>query len=853
MKYMKIFIFILLLFFIKVDLVSAKFTGSYRYDIDSVELSDNDMKIKGWAAINDYSNQTMNNINPTYQLIVQASNVSGGSLKTLTKNNETPSSGLDYSRNWAETSEGSNYTKYIGINYTFTITLAELTNLAKNLATFDHFEMILKVTASGVTRSINVSFQAVIIKGSSANISISKNLLTQVTDVATWARPQTTTSLGGEKICYDNSKYYNSDKTCAGVTPDITFLKVNQVYDVAGYGRFTVFKPLEDVPTSPQVSINSYIAYGYSNSTDLILYNGVKVHNFLNGGSTMTYIPSSWILPPNNNRVWIDISTNIPSPTPTCTADPTKGDPMSCYCATYPQNRAFCSQVENPNYTRDNNTGTCSNKTTYDLQEPKTSYGKIVLAANTACLISCQEDMRVTFQTGQTLKAGTGFKYPVSTNSTRYCTAQYTNDTWATSINKAVVDAKSAYTSMVSNLNSAKLLDDACGMKMPYIYSCPKKVPIGAPDIDIYGKKYCPSGKLDGNTCYATVSATCTKDVCSVNFPSKDWKPAQTAIGSKISAASSAKSTYNSNISKINSLNAARATCDSYTTNNPYTGASSTSISTTNVPNQSSYTITSSSNSGDSNFDNGYFKSVNKPISVWNSPTKYPAPSLVGDYKSAAASFSGSYYTSSSSVNKTYRDFWVKKATSAITLEFSKSYYVQTYTGSLATSKIDAGYVYDGRKAYTDFYAMSSTYIFNLNMKNYGPNLPGLAAGLRWTINPYSCTYDVNNLIFPPKGDSNYDRYGSIGFSFRQVSLRDPFPNRSARENWRGKETLITAKGYNVYATAPLYTLTLTPATMQNIRGFKSINNNVYGYSDASNPANSKLIDQYSSVIVKRK
>lgn len=815
-KYFKLLIFIAL-FFIKIDDVEARFYGSYRYDVDSVTLSNTNFIIKGWAAINNASDEPFNNISPTYTLIVNACTVDGcaapgGKLTSFSVSDLKSNPGLlDYSRNWSDNVEGANYYKYYNINYKFTVTLAQLQAAVLDRPTFDHFEMILRVTTGGVTKNINLAFQTVVVTGTSTDISFTGDVLTQVVNVAADARTQLTSTIGGSKLCYNRSTnvYSSTGSAVCNPIPNTVFMKINGIYDVVGRTTSSLRKPLSADLTSPLVRINSYKINGHVDYDRLYKYTlgGItyNTHYLINGnsGAIRTYYePSSWTKPPEDTKVYIRITPPV-IPEPVCTDDPTKSDPMSCYCSTHPEDISTCGDVEGPNINNDNNSGSCSIKTTYELQEPKAGYGKTTLDFNSACKISCQEDMIVSFETGQLLKAGTGFTYPVTMNGVRYCVAQYENTNWSNSMNSAVANAKTAFTNMVARLDEAKNIDATCGTKNGF---------------------FCMNSGAD-------------------------WATEQTKIGAKINAATTELTNYTNNLNSINGLNNARSTCDNYNVQNPYNGSSS-NITTTNVPNQTGYSVTVDTSTSN---DVGRYNTVNKNISICTI-SAYASPVLVGDYKAQASAFSGNYCQGSSIVTKTYNDFAVNKFTSDKTFEFSQDYYVQKYTGELSITKINEGYVYDGHKAYTSFYDMSGTYPFSLNVANYGPNLPGIGAGFRWNIIPYDCSYEVINKIFPQKGDPQYDLYGSVGFTFRQVSLLDMFPNRKPRENWEAANDLITniqTKGYSIYGNTPLYTLYLTPATMQNIRTDAMFKDKVYGFSDPNDPANSKLIEKYSAYIVK--
>ena len=166
-------------------------------------------------------------------------------------------------------------------------------------------------------------------------------------------------------------------------------------------------------------------------------------------------------------------------------------------------------------------------------------------------------------------------------------------------------------------------------------------------------------------------------------------------------------------------------------------------------------------------------------------------------------------------------------------------YYVQRYTGKLEETRLP-GYEIGEKFVYTDFYQRTGKYKYDLNAINVGPNLPNTNPNLL-IIKPFTCSYNLSNLIFPPKGGINYNQYGNTGFEFRQISLTEPFPNRQARENWLGKEGLITNVGYAIYNNQPLYNFYLNSNNRDKIRVY----NSRYRY-DSFNPA-----DPYKSNFLK--
>ena len=67
-----------------------------------------------------------------------------------------------------------------------------------------------------------------------------------------------------------------------------------------------------------------------------------------------------------------------------------------------------------------------------------------------------------------------------------------------------------------------------------------------------------------------------------------------------------------------------------------------------------------------------------------------------------------------------------------------------------------------------------------------------VARSISWGLN-VDCWYQVKNIMFPQKGDENYDEYSGTGFQYRIIDVNNPFPDREAGANWKGKEALITS------------------------------------------------------------
>jgi hypothetical protein len=368
-------------------------------------------------------------------------------------------------------------------------------------------------------------------------------------------------------------------------------------------------------------------------------------------------------------------------------------------------------------------------------------------------------------------------------------------------------------------------------------------------------------GSYENGSCYSYHDAcpakstwngsSCIKTMCSNNL-SIYFDDQQGLISTAINDANKFKVDYNNEIFKINVLISDRTTCDNYTTQVKYNGGINTKIDVSTPENdyakQTQYTTVNPKASIDATIAATNNGGKDYPYQVCSSKSNFfalPSKYNDGNYPNGGDSFS-LQYCNFQTQHFTYYDFWNKKTSSEVNLEYSNDYSVMKYTGdileanNIPSDKTNA-YVSHGRYAYTDFYAYSGTYQLENTITNIGPNINNRDKNL-FSLTPFTCTYKINNLIFPQEGDPNNDKYGSIAFSYRQVSLTDPFPNRNPRENWQGKENLITSKGYEVYnTTKPLYQYYLDPTRMQSIRIYNSTHN--YGSYDINNPYNSIFLN----------
>lgn len=902
-KGLTITLLFLFIFLIKLEPVHAFFSGSFRYDVDSAELSNSGVIIRGWAAINKGGSNAkfledgssrgtpIDNINPEYELIIEAmKGVTGADvvLKSATiedcKNHTIENyacntsksnrqTNRDYSNLWQTSDDkscGGSYCEYKNINYAFAIKKSVFTTLAKQAGTeFSYFKLSVRVTVNGYSKKIPIAIQKSVVSGKSNFIRIKKDA-TKIRNITVYGKVQAVgDSIGKKRWCYDYEKYYTTTLNLCDPLKYTAMYVTGEVFNVKGRSQAAVVKV--NGGSQPNFKINNYAVYFRSAvpaDKVKVVYNGVQVVAALNGDKKrVAYLPSAWIVPPKPDGdepdSWILACKEDPkcldlnagtcpktigegSKAENCcnslcktsgtgyvagneetkfckevcgmTPEPpeevcAKDTPMTQYCCVYPGDTTFCNAMDDPAEDMEDLRTVIGNdeETKSVFQNPPEGWDKIILD-NSICRIGCQEDLVVTFGKNPVIKAGMGFTYPIGIESTRYCTSEYHNVIDNKTMNNTVASAISNYELMVSWAEtgtktggaSAKIEDGLCGAK---------------PILNAEGVQVCP------------------------NDPTKVWAPTQTLIQTYIDNAKKARTDYLNNLKTINSMLNDRSECENF---GGYSGPNETTASVANIPNQFNYSISSLSVTEDKAFSNARQKKTDVVSTTSCVYTRYTAPTLL-DKKSMAA-LNGNYCTSTTSTNYTYYDFIHSKYDAKETLNFDQEYYVQTYTGELSETPED-GYIYDGAKAYTDFYDYSDDVMYSIELSNFGSNLPTVPK--TWAID-YQGTYHVTNWIFPQEGDSQYDRYGSTGFSFRQITLTDPFPNRSARENWLGKEKLITDKGYKVYKGEPLYILNLSPSIMRDIRGFETFGGSAYGYSDQTNPSNSLLLEQYSEYIRKR-
>lgn len=404
----------------------------------------------------------------------------------------------------------------------------------------------------------------------------------------------------------------------------------------------------------------------------------------------------------------------------------------------------------------------------------------ILVKDNGLCKIKCNETMEVNFERYPTVRAGMGFAYPIAITGTRVCKAEYDNETWVSTMNSAVVSAYSNYNDWQWYTEDAARLDAKCGTK---------KTLTRSPD--------CPSGYS-----YRSSLDKCARDVCSNS--GQLWSEAQAEIAAQKAKAASHKAAHDSAVSTINTLNSQRTYCDTgWRNKNRYSMNPSISANVADVYGTDYITYTKTSNRLSTSMSDELYKTykVNQ-IQYYTTGTGAPRARTI-------------------SPNSTYYTNWTETSNLDTGYEFTTVYYIHKYDGTLSTTG-GSNYYYGGRKYFTDLRAPSGRYDFDVFIEYLGPNIPPGTTSKTWKVD-MDCHYNLENKIMPPKPEL----YGPLAVVARQVSLVDPFPGRKARENWRGKEHLITSKGYSVYKNKPLYEVRLTPASMADVRRYNQLH--IYG------------------------
>lgn len=190
--------------------------------------------------------------------------------------------------------------------------------------------------------------------------------------------------------------------------------------------------------------------------------------------------------------------------------------------------------------------------------------------------------------------------------------------------------------------------------------------------------------------------------------------------------------------------------------------------------------------------------------------------------------------------------------------------YLERYTGeikSVATSTTCNA----GDRYFVDFDELTKPikgvdddngYKLTLVANNIGNNL--LSTGEIWNLN-VNCWYQVKNLSFPQGGqtvkssetDDNYDDYGNVAFSYRQIDLTDPFPDREPGANWYKKEGLITSTASNINRMERYSIIFNSSGDLKRVREYNE--NNPYVtfklYIDDNGKDKSYFVDNFSGIV----
>jgi hypothetical protein len=348
----------------------------------------------------------------------------------------------------------------------------------------------------------------------------------------------------------------------------------------------------------------------------------------------------------------------------------------------------------------------------------------------------------------------------------------------------------------------------------------------------------------------------CPRQNCIVyscsNSPYSLWSNAQEGIYSHLNDARNAKIEHDRWVRYIRKLETDRRTCDNWVYNNTY--SFTTTITTKDVPNQTSYVIEINNYDPDvASFNatriyraDGVYKKRHEPNEcTWGSHgVSRNTPNYL---QFGTGYFDRDRYCIATGPGYTeflpFFEEWVRLSTRDTVYEFSNYYYVHKYTGDVSLVRdYYHAYVPHGRYAYTGFFDKSDVHPFELRLTGIGPNI---TTNKTWAISPLNCRYEVINWIFPPADDYQREAYGSVTFRFRQISLEEPFPNRIPGANWQGHIDKI----YAPKSVIP-YQVVLTPATRQDIRQFNLDNRYDYASYNRENPEISTFIrdDKYLGI-----
>jgi len=218
---------------------------------------------------------------------------------------------------------------------------------------------------------------------------------------------------------------------------------------------------------------------------------------------------------------------------------------------------------------------------------------------------------------------------------------------------------------------------------------------------------------------------------------------------------------------------------------------------------------------------------------------------------------SGGYHCSNGSVSYPSNQRIKKVVTKTYDYELPSGVY--QYTNKVTGSNKNTGSI----KIYTPYSNLPVAFATPEGKYNYVISVSTLGSGHKFNnrnnvnLNYYECYYKVKNKILEDDPDSDPDpddptgggggKLDGLNVIYRPISLKDPFPSidgdgRRPGENWNNSSYIYNfitnnrdVDTYDIYTDLdPLYTITLTPGLIQEIREYneQQEKNNRGGYTD---------------------
>ena len=786
------------LFFTNINIANA---AKFNYDIDSITVSGGHLVIKGWGAIiSGITTPPSHHYNPNYTLNIV--NESGATLFSV-NNSLARSADVDFSLPYYVQRDPYNHYRLYGSaqERAAAIKATETRNPDPNNI-YINITFVFNVPINQLQQHIPngpLMFNLVMSQGGIG----SRTIFGSDFNVKSWS--YTIPRLGAINRVISPSVNQLGSFQLIGATDKVTVIVTSGV--VQGCAA------LGSCPRSGTIYTynGNYTVYGIQTAADTISNYAINVYQVgctgsgAPGGGNVCYIPAYWRNPYQGSYLQI-----------------TEGDCGRLPCYIEGTKKLMCNISTTASFSHPANPADAvtppGTMCPPSLQPCAENFEQgILVHANTACYIRCNEALNVHFQSSPSVRAGMGFEYPIAIDGTRKCKAVYTNDTWVSSMNNNVNSAVSNYNCWQTNTETANKISSDCG----------------SPAVTDKVSPTCPAGCIrSGGSCSCTrnctvcgrasplLCKTCTVDVtCPRNYsyntssgycevklcPKNDalWDATQRQIDGLLRGATTCRNDYNTNVLAINTLNADRLLCDTtWRATNKYNANPSIQGTLETSRQEENLTYVETSKGVGVNMTDVLFRRYN-PVYETESYTVLGKPRLRSINMNPAP-----YYTN-----------WTEVSNLSATYEFDPYYCVRKYDAKLLAQNppCPSGYYDGGRKYYTDFRERSGSYDLNVSVSGLGPNIPPGNPIQPWHVD-MDCSYSVDNKIFPPPDDPNYPDYGNLAFSVRHISLTDPFPRRSARENWRGHEGKITSKGYSVYADTPLFQFRLSPANLLDIR-----------------------------------